>query len=133
MIPILSILTGQAITLHIPFDTIPPSLPWTSPLSARFPQSLPSYTEHIQTICVIQPPAPKYRELCQHVSVTTRYFSATILPQISRDMSCFMAQYFGVSDLRGRWFDISHATVTLSVSGNDFRQAVHTQLCHQGA
>ena len=32
MIPILSILVGQAQTLHIPCDTIPPSLPWTSPL-----------------------------------------------------------------------------------------------------
>jgi len=30
MTSILNIVTGQTKTLHVPFDTIPPSLPWTS-------------------------------------------------------------------------------------------------------
>jgi len=44
MIPIFSILTRHTKTVHIPFDTIPPSLPQMSPLSG--PLSLHLHTSH---------------------------------------------------------------------------------------
>ena len=50
LIPILSILIGQAKTLHIPFNTIPPSLPQTSPLSSSLKLHLHTLLE---PVCII--------------------------------------------------------------------------------
>jgi len=50
IISILSILLGQAKTLHIHLDTIPPSLPWTSPL----PGSLKFHLHtSLEPVCII--------------------------------------------------------------------------------
>ena len=50
IIPILSILMGQAKTFHICLDTISPSLPWTSPLLALLKLHLHT---SLESVCII--------------------------------------------------------------------------------
>ena len=87
IIHILSILMGQAKTFHIRLDTIPPSLPWTSPLPGSLKFHLHTSIEPVCIILTLNTSKPPQSTSLNCQAAICKYVSQKQMERISPSLN----------------------------------------------